>query len=117
MKCKPQQSKKSTNSNSKMSILDRKPQQSSFSRTEHQIHSACDQMSLLLRAIQDVQVRAQRATKRQQDFTAKSLEMRVQVLQGVYNMYYEFCRQKADLLVQLEEQQSEVIPDDLLLQD
>ncbi len=74
-------------------------------------------MSLLLRTIEGIQVRAQRADKHQQNLIASTLKMRVQVLQGVYNMYYEFCRQKADLLVQLEEKQLEVIPDDALLHD
>ena len=75
-----------------------------FTETERRINKACDQLSVIHSKIRDLQIRRQRALKRQQHSFAKNCEMQLQVLQGVYNMYHMYCSKKAEVLTQLEEE-------------
>ena len=73
-----------------------------FNRTEKQVSCSCDQMAALLSRISELQIRLKIAVKRNQTHFVKPLELKLQILQGVYNMFYEFTSQKAELLVGLE---------------
>ena len=73
-----------------------------FFRTEKQVNGSCDQMVTLLAQIAELQIRLKLAAKRNQAHFVKHLELKLQVLQGVYNMYYEFTNQKVELLIKLE---------------
>ena len=79
-------------------------QQDEFTKTERRINKACDQMSVIHSKIKGLQIRRQRALKKQQHSFAKNYEMQLQVLQGVYNMYHMYCSKKAEVLMQLEDE-------------
>ena len=75
-----------------------------YKEVERRILKACDQMDLILSKIQDVEMRHQRAVKNSY-YGANDMnyELQLHVLQGMYNMYYTYCSQKAQLLEELEE--------------
>ncbi len=73
-----------------------------YTETERRIHKACDQMTAIYSKIQDMQVRLDRARGRSQFGFTYSLEMQLQVVQGVYDKYYLYCSVKAERLLQLE---------------
>lgn len=79
-------------------------QQQVYRDTEMKMHKACDQMQVLLSKINDLQQRHRRAVHHNQQTFMQTYKMQINVLQGVYNMYYMYCSQKAEVLVKLEDQ-------------
>ena len=73
-----------------------------YKEAERRIQKACDQMDMILSKIQDVELRYQRAVKDGHQCTS-NYELQLQVLRGMYNMYYTYCSQKAQILAELEE--------------
>jgi len=67
--------------------------------SEKHINLACDQMQRLLAQIDTVQVRHQRAVKRNQDNRSRQLAVQLQVLQGMYTMFYQYADLKVGQLV------------------
>ena len=75
---------------------------SRVNNTEHHLHKACDQMQLLQARIADIHMRHQRALKRNQHQLCRRLKSQLSVLQGVYNMFYQYAGHKAVQLMSLE---------------
>ena len=70
-----------------------------FSRTEFLLGRLCEQMELVQLRISDVRVRLERAEP--QSPASVSLELQLQVLQGVYSQMYEVAGLKAEELEDL----------------
>ncbi len=75
---------------------------SEFSRTEEQIHRACDQMTLIYDQIVQIQTRLSRAERDQLDHFTGPLKLKLQVLQGVYNAFHLYTSHKVEALMQYE---------------
>ena len=65
---------------------------------------ACGQIMVMNRVISDMQKRYDLAMKQHARAFRYSQRVRIAVLEGVRNMYYEYARQKADLILYLREQ-------------
>ncbi len=73
-----------------------------YRELERKINKACDQMTAIYSKIQDIQVRLDRARSRDQFGFTYTLEMQLEVLQGVYNKYHMYCSIQAERLLQVE---------------
>jgi hypothetical protein len=65
---------------------------------------ACGQIMMMNRVISDMQKRYELAMKQHARAFRYSQRVRIAVLEGVRNMYYEYARQKADLILHLRDQ-------------
>ena len=68
---------------------------------ERKLNRVCDQMELLHMKIAELQSRAADAEQHGRWSHCSSLGMRLSMLQGVYNMYYEFAARTSRTLCQL----------------
>ena len=75
-----------------------------FQVLEKRLDSACDQMSVLHSQISELKVRHQRALRQQNTAFSNSLQLRLQTLQGVYNMYYQYAELRSAQMHQLQMQ-------------
>ena len=71
----------------------------SYKETEKVLDRSCDQMTTILQKISKIERRYKLAIKNRKTLTADSLSMQLQVLRGVYNMYYCYAEVKAKQLV------------------
>lgn len=65
---------------------------------------ACGQIMVMNRAITDMQKRYDMAMKQHARAFRYSQRVRIAVMEGVRNMFHEYARQKADLILHLREQ-------------
>ena len=63
--------------------------------TEGRLSQACDQMQQLLDHISYTKTRHQRALKHNQPNRCRQLQVQLQVLQGMYNVFYQYADLKA----------------------
>ena len=63
--------------------------------TESRLNGACDQMQQLLHQISYINTRHQRALKHNQANRCRQLKVQLQVLQSMYNMFYQYADHKA----------------------
>ena len=75
----------------------KKPQRkkATFPMVEKQLHKACDQLDLIQHQIQQVQVRL---TRCRLPGAKHSLQVRLQVLRGMYSVFYTYSKVKAEVL-------------------
>ncbi len=73
-----------------------------YRELERKINKACDQMTAIYSKIQAIQVRLDRARRKDQFGFTYTLEMQLQVLQGVYDKYHMYCSIQAERLLQVE---------------
>ena len=78
--------------------------QEAYTELERRIHKACDHMMQIRAKIQDVSVRLERAAEKNREPFVYSYQTQLQVLQGVYNMYYAYCSKKCEELMEMEQQ-------------
>ncbi len=64
-------------------------------QAECRLTQACHQMQALLVKISDVQTRYQRAVKHNHDTRRSQLKVELQVLKGMYNLFYHYADLKA----------------------
>ncbi|KAL4234718.1 hypothetical protein ACF0H5_006360 [Mactra antiquata] len=65
---------------------------------------ACSQIMIMNRTISEMQSRYEITMKQQARMFRYTLRVRIAVAEGVRNMFYEYARQKADLIVDLRNQ-------------
>ncbi|XP_074640406.1 uncharacterized protein LOC141898434 [Tubulanus polymorphus] len=70
-------------------------------KTENRFRSSCQQIVLLNQNLDDLQNRYLRAVQAEQRSFRYSLRLRMAVLEGIRNMYYEYACRKADELTNL----------------
>jgi hypothetical protein len=70
-----------------------------LAEVEQRLHKACDQMSLLHHTIKNIQLRHSRAAVRGHSVFVQSLDLKLQVLQSVYNAYYSCAAKQAQQLM------------------
>ena len=70
---------------------------------EQRIHKVCDQMTLLHTKVQHLQVRYQRSRQSPESPLTLSLRLQLQVLQNMYNAYYQYAASQTQKLMTLYE--------------
>lgn len=68
-------------------------------KVEQRLHKTCDQMTLLHCTINNMKLRHRRAALRGHSAMLHSLELRIQVVQSVYNTFYMCAAQQAQQLM------------------
>ena len=76
----------------------------SFKKTERCLNRSCDQMDLILRKINHTNQRKKNAMKIDGNPVTMTLGMQLQVLEGMYNVYYKYAEIKAKELQQLSQE-------------
>ena len=79
-------------------------QKNSFAVIERCLDRSCDQMEMLLAKISFLEQRLQNAEENQNEAVMKNLTLQLDVLQGVYSMYYSYSEVKATQLMMLSQQ-------------
>ena len=68
---------------------------------EMKIHRVCDQMTLLHSKIESLQIRYQRTRHLPESPVTQSVSMQLNVLQGMYNTYYQYAAKETQKLMVL----------------
>ena len=75
--------------------------QKSFAIAERCLDRSCDQMEVLLSKISFLEEKLERALQTENVAVEKNLSLQLDVLRGVYNMYYKYSEVKATQLMAL----------------
>ena len=73
-----------------------------WSVVERQLDRTCDQLQALHHRIDKLRTRQRRFSKRGSSSYIRSLQMELQVVEGVYAAYYKFGEMKAGQLMELD---------------
>lgn len=65
---------------------------------EKKIHKACDQMTILHNRIQNLRLRYKRTKQNPGSPLNQSLSMQLNILQGMYNVYYQYAAKQTEKL-------------------
>ena len=80
--------------------------QKSFAIAERCLDRSCDQMEILLSKIDFLETRLNQALANENEAVARNVNLELDVLHGVYDMYYKYSEIKANQLMALSEQLS-----------
>lgn len=83
-------------------------------KTEKKFTHACSQIMVLSRHLHDIRTRHERATRGRQAAQCQTLEMKLNVMEGVRSMYYEYTDRKMDELADIEKEITQQILRDTL---
>ena len=73
--------------------------QVALAAVEQRLHKVCDQMTILHSKIQNLQLRHKRTSKCPESPLAQSVGMQLNVLQGMYNAYYQYAARQTQKLM------------------
>lgn len=91
--------------NMKAKVIQKKQSKwDSFKKTERSLNRSCDQMDVILRKIHHLDHRRKLSLKRENNPVTMTLSLQLDVLRGMYNMYYQYADVKAKQLHELSQE-------------
>ena len=79
----------------------------SYKKTESALNKSCDQMDVIMRKISHLDYRQKLSMKRENNPVTMTLNLELQVLRGMYNVFYQYAEIKSKQLEELYKECSE----------